>query len=121
MLLLLQFIGAAAYVFTIFPFPGLYATLVCVACSQLEKLRANLLNIRQKHDTPAEDSGAETDREEEGQVQTFQEVFCRMQEQLNDCVRLHNEILRYLHILYINKNYLCGINELYQYGRFFKT
>jgi hypothetical protein len=106
MSLLLQFIGATAYDFIIFPFPGLHATLVCVACSQLEKLRANLLDIRQKPDTPAEDSGAETDREEETQVQASQEVFCRMQEQLNDCIRLHNEILRYLHILNVNKNYL---------------
>ncbi|XP_033607078.1 odorant receptor 2a-like [Cryptotermes secundus] len=92
-----QFIGALVFLFTIFPFPGLYATLVCIACSQLEKLRANLLDIRQELDTPAQDSGAETDtEEEETQVQTSQEMFCRMQEQLSDCVRLHNEILRYM-------------------------
>ncbi|XP_033607070.1 putative odorant receptor 85e [Cryptotermes secundus] len=91
-----QFIGSCGFVFTVFSFPGLYATLVCIACSQLEKLRANLLDIRQEFGTPAQDSGAETDTEEEEQVQTSQEVFCRMQGQLSDCVRFHNEILRYM-------------------------
>jgi hypothetical protein len=67
---------------------------VCIACSQLEKLRANLLDIRQKLDTSAQDSGAETDREEGRQVQTSQEVFYRMQEQLNDCVRHHQLIIK---------------------------
>jgi septum formation topological specificity factor MinE len=67
--------------------------MVCIACSQLEKLRANLLDIRQKHVTSEQDSGAETDREEGGKVQTSQEVFCRMQGQLNDCVRLHQLII----------------------------
>jgi hypothetical protein len=91
---MLQFIGGTAFVFIIFPFPGLYATLVCIACSQLEKLRANLLDIRQELDTPAQDSGPETDREEEEtQVQTSQEVFCRMQEQLNECIRHHQLII----------------------------
>jgi hypothetical protein len=75
---------------------GLYATFVSIACSQLEKLRANLLDIRQEHDTSAQDSGAETDREEEEtQVHTSQEVFRRMQEQLKGCIRHHQEILRY--------------------------
>jgi hypothetical protein len=78
-------------------FISLYATLVCIACSQLEKLRANLLDIRQKLDTSAHDSGAETDREEETQVHVSQEVFRSMQEQLNDCIRHHQLILEYGH------------------------
>jgi hypothetical protein len=58
-------------------------------------MRANLLDIRQKLDTPAQDSGAETDTEEEGnQVQISKEVFCRMQEQLNDCIRHHQLIIK---------------------------
>jgi septum formation topological specificity factor MinE len=67
---------------------------VCIACSQLEKLRANLLDIRQKHVTSEQDSGAETDQEEGGQVQTSQEVFSRMQRQLKDCVRHHQLIIK---------------------------
>ncbi|PNF35139.1 hypothetical protein B7P43_G09263, partial [Cryptotermes secundus] len=74
--------------------PSTYATLVCIACSQLEKLRANLLNIRQVFDTPAQESRAETGRNEGRQVQTSQEVFCRMQEQLNDCIRHHQLIIQ---------------------------
>jgi hypothetical protein len=79
--------------------PSFYGSLVCVACSQLEKLRANLLDIRQKHDTSEQDSVAETDREEGGQAQTSQEVFCRMQEQLNDCIRHHQLIIEQVHFL----------------------
>jgi hypothetical protein len=89
-----QLLGSVVYTIILLGFNGLYATLVCVACCQLEKLRANLLDIRQKLDTPVQDSGAETDREEEGQVEASQEVFCRMQKQLNDCIRHHHEILR---------------------------
>jgi hypothetical protein len=54
---------------------------------------ANLLDIRQKLDTSAQDWGADTDREEGRQAQTSHEVFCRMQRQLNDCVRHHQLII----------------------------
>jgi hypothetical protein len=67
---------------------------VCIACSQLEKLRANLLNIRQKLDTSTQESGAETDGGKEGEIETSQEVFCRMQKQLNDCIRHHQLIIK---------------------------
>jgi hypothetical protein len=83
-------------------FTSLYATLVCIACSQLEKLRASLLDIRQRHVTWKQDSGADSDEEEEQgqekeQVHTPQEVFHHMQKQLNDCIRHHQKILEYDH------------------------
>jgi len=56
------------------------------------------LDIRQRHVTSEQDSGAESDLEEEqgdGQVYTSQEVLRHMQEKLNDCVRHHQDILRY--------------------------
>jgi hypothetical protein len=92
--LLLQSIACSAYVFIVFPFPGFYATLVCIACSQLEKLRASLLSIKQSHDVSRQDVSAETDLEEEGQIFTSQEVFRHMQKQLDDCIRFHQQILR---------------------------
>jgi hypothetical protein len=95
-------------------FNGLYATLVCIACSQLEKLRANLLDIRQKPDTSEQDSGAESDREEETQVHTSQEMFRRMQRQLNECVRHHQEILTYA-LLSFKEH--CSVFALLQYKR----
>jgi hypothetical protein len=53
-------------------FVGLYATLVSIACSQLEKLQAGLKNFRkeklQKHDTD--------------------------QEKLRENIRLHQSVLR---------------------------
>jgi hypothetical protein len=78
-----------------FGFISLYATLVCVAGSQLEKLRASLLNIRQIHGTSLQDCGGETvEREAAGQTNTHSEQFRHMQEQLNNCIRHHQEIKR---------------------------
>jgi len=78
-----------------FGFHSLYATLVCVACSQLEKLRSALLDIRQTHGTSLQDCGGETDeREAAGQKNIHSEQFCHMQEQLNNCIRHHQEIMR---------------------------
>jgi hypothetical protein len=74
--------------------PAFYGTVVCIACSQLEKLRTNLLEIRQKLDTSEQDSGAGIGREEEKtEAKTSQEVFRRMQRQLNDCIRHHQLII----------------------------
>jgi hypothetical protein len=74
--------------------PAFYGTLVCIACSQLEKVRANLLHIRQKLDASELDPSSETDREEkETQVQTSPEVFHHMQRQINDCIRLHQLVI----------------------------
>jgi len=68
---------------------------VCVACTQLEKLRAALLDIRQTHGTSLQDCGGETDeREAAGQKNTQSEQSRHMQEQLNNCIRHHQEIKR---------------------------
>jgi hypothetical protein len=68
---------------------------VCVAGSQLEKLNADLLNIRQTHGTTLQDYGGETDeREAVGVKKIHSEQFRHMQEQLNNCVRHHQHVLR---------------------------
>jgi hypothetical protein len=68
---------------------------VCVAGGQLEKICAALLDIRQTHGTSLQDYGGEIDeREAAGQKNTHSEQFCHMQEQLNNCVRHHQEIKR---------------------------
>jgi hypothetical protein len=78
-----------------FGFISLYATLVCVAGSQLEKLRAALLDIRQTHGTSLLDCGGETDEPKaKGQKNTHSEQIRNMQEQLNNCIRQHQEIKR---------------------------
>jgi hypothetical protein len=92
--------AAAFYMVMFFGMWGLYATFVSIACSQLEKLRANLLDIRQNPNRSEQDSGADTGREEEEkEVQPPQELFRCMQRQLNDCVRHHQQILRYVIII----------------------
>ncbi|XP_021941931.1 uncharacterized protein LOC110840920 isoform X2 [Zootermopsis nevadensis] len=97
-----QSIAATAYVFTVYPFPCFFATLVCITGSQLEKLRARLLNIKLKRDTAMQqESGAETDLEE---------VFRHMQKELNECVRQHQEILRYIRELEDSLNvFMTGV------------
>jgi hypothetical protein len=65
--------------------------LVSVACSQLEKLTAALLDIRQTHDTAERDCGTQ---EAQGQARASEELFRHMQKQLNDCIRHHQEIKR---------------------------
>jgi signal transduction histidine kinase len=66
---------------------------VCVAGSQLEKLRAALLDIEQSHGTLMKACGGETDeRVAEGQKNNASEQFRNMQEQLNNCIRHHQTI-----------------------------
>ncbi|PNF24039.1 hypothetical protein B7P43_G08627 [Cryptotermes secundus] len=76
-----------------FGFPLLYATLVMVACSQLQKLRTNLLDIKQELLPSGADSGSDGAEEP---VSRSKDGFCRMQTQLNECVRHHQAILQYV-------------------------
>ena len=74
---------------------NLYATLVCVAGSQLEKLRAALLDIRQTYGISLQYCGVETDeRDAAGQKNIHSEQFRHMQKQMNNCIRHHQEIKR---------------------------
>ena len=69
--------------------------LVCVACSQLEKLRVALLGIRQTR--VASDQKRENERDgPESELQTHyaEQLFQRMREQLDECIRHHQEIKR---------------------------
>jgi hypothetical protein len=78
-----------------FGFQSLYATLVCVACSQLEKLRSALLDIRQTHGISLLECGGETDeREAAAHKNIHSEQFLHIQKQLNNCIRHHQEIKR---------------------------
>lgn len=63
---------------------GVYVTLVYVACSQLEKLRANLSLIGEGRVTSVQDSRVNPSCEE-------------MQNQLNECIRHHQIIQLYVH------------------------
>jgi hypothetical protein len=77
-----------------FGFQNLYATLVCVAGGQLEKVRAALLDIRQPHGTSLQECGVEAgEKEAAGLRSTHSEQFRHMQEKLNSCIRHHQEII----------------------------
>jgi len=77
-----------------FGFLNLYATLLYVAGGQLEKLNAALLDIRQTHGTSLQDCRGEKDEQEAAGENIPSEQFRHMQEQLNNCVRHHQEIYR---------------------------
>ncbi|PNF24044.1 hypothetical protein B7P43_G08622 [Cryptotermes secundus] len=81
------------YMTNSFSFPLLYATVVMVACSQLQKLRTNLLDIKQELVPSGADSGSDGGEES---VSHSEDGFCRMQTQLNECVRHHQAILQYV-------------------------
>jgi phosphoenolpyruvate-protein kinase (PTS system EI component) len=74
--------------------PPFFCTVVCIACSQFEKLRVMLLAIGQDKETPERDLAADCNQTEgNGQIYICQEMFSLMQEQLKECVSLHRLIL----------------------------
>jgi len=74
--------------------PPFFGTVVCIACSQFEKLRARLLAIGERRGTPEQDSAADCDQTERNeQIYICQETFSLMQEQLKECASLHRLIL----------------------------
>jgi hypothetical protein len=76
-------------------FPSLYATLVCVACSQLEKLKLALLDIRQTHVVSEQDCGKDV-HQQEGEGDTCVELSSQVQKRLNNCICHHQEIKQYV-------------------------
>jgi hypothetical protein len=77
-------------------FQGLYATLLCVGCSQYEKLRASISLIGDRELNGMQ--GSEDGPGSEG-----------MMEQLNICIRHHQSIIMYVHTMKANSNlpYIC--------------
>jgi hypothetical protein len=64
---------------------SLVTTLIAVACSQFDKLKADILDIRQQHITPHFG-------QEDGQDRTITD--CDLQSSLNDCIRHHQDIIK---------------------------
>lgn len=89
--------AAAWYTVIFYGFCGLYATFTYIACIQLDKLRTGLLDILQRQDTLERDSGTETDHKDgKEQVHPSLEVVRDVYKQLNDYIRHHQQILRYV-------------------------
>ena len=59
-------------------------TLIAVACSQFDKLKAAILDIRQQHITPHRGQEDEQDHAI---------ANCDLQEKLNACIRHHQDII----------------------------
>jgi len=96
---LAQAIASLCGISIFFGFSNLYATLVCVACSQCEKLRAALLNIRQTDVITKREPGDEIGQQDsERQSHTVEQGFQHMRKQLNECIRHHQDIKRYEHM-----------------------
>ena len=91
---LLQGAASVPLICFFYGMPSFFGTAVCVACSQLEKLRARLLAVGQKKGTREQDSAADCGQtEENGQIYICREMFSLMQEQLKECVSHHRLIL----------------------------
>ena len=110
----LQGIAMIFPVCTYFGINNLYATLVCVACSQLEKLKLAVLDIRRTHvisEPHSRDGIQQSDVHDQPKLSDVS--FRHMQEQLNNCIRHHQQIKRCGHKKGLNQNpcycYDCGI------------
>jgi hypothetical protein len=68
----------------VFGFPSLYITLIAVACTQFDKLKAAILDIRQQHITPHH-------RREGEQVHRI--ANCDLQDKINACIRHHQQVI----------------------------
>jgi hypothetical protein len=68
----------------IFGYLSLVTTLIVVACTQLDKLKAAILGIRQEHIMPQHGQKDEQDHTT---------ANCDMQARLNACIRHHQEIM----------------------------
>jgi hypothetical protein len=64
---------------------SLVTTLIAVACSQFEKLKAAILDIRQEHITPRQGQEDEQDNAI---------ANCDFQTKLNTCIRHHQNIIQ---------------------------
>jgi hypothetical protein len=74
--------------------PPFFGTVVCIACSQFQKLRSRLLAIGKKKGTPEQDSAADCDRPKKKEESDIcQEMFNVMEEHLNECVSHHRLII----------------------------
>jgi len=80
----LQCLTSLQVVCLVFGFPCLNTILIAVACAQLQKLKAAILDIRQQHNTPH--------HVQEGN-QDHKIGKCNLQEKLNACIRHHQEIM----------------------------
>jgi len=65
-------------------YAALVTTLIAVACSQFDKLKTAILDIRQQHITPQH-------RQEDEQVHTI--ANCDLQAKLNACIRHHQNVI----------------------------
>jgi len=80
----LQCFTSLASVSVICVYPCLVTTLIAVACSQFDKLKAAVLDIRQQHITPHRG-------EEDEQDHTI--ANSSLQAKLNACIRQHQDII----------------------------
>ena len=96
MLRLSQVIASFSNACKYFGFMSRYTRLECVACNQLEELRAALLEIEQIDVISVKKFGEEVEQlRSEVHVHNSEQIFIRMQKQLNYCIRHHQQIRRH--------------------------
>jgi len=88
-----QFLMTAVCFPLFFGTTSLYVYVISIACSQLEKLKVAIMNINRDKDTDAEED--HENRRSQGVHHKSHDVFRHAQEQINDCIRHHQQILEY--------------------------
>ncbi|KAJ4437198.1 hypothetical protein ANN_17333 [Periplaneta americana] len=88
LIIMFQFLTTARFVVIFFGSPYIYTILICVACSQLQKVRFLLLEIKWKCLETLEKS---VDGKHINEDQAHQ-----IQDKLNGIVRLHQQVIRYV-------------------------
>jgi len=88
--MLLKFIHLQCFtsllaVAVVYSYMSLVTTLIAVACSQFDKLKAAILDIRQQHITPQH-------RQQDAKVDIIEN--CDLQAKLNACIRLHQNNIK---------------------------
>jgi len=75
-------------------FPSLVTTLISVACSQLEKVKAAILDTRQQHMTSHQGLKDEYD---------YAITNYDLQAKINECIRHHQDIMAYVYVKLFNE------------------
>ncbi|KAJ4437200.1 hypothetical protein ANN_17335, partial [Periplaneta americana] len=100
-ILMTQFLATVRLAVIFYGSPYIYTTMICIACSQLQKVRYSLLQlINSKHAEPLGNLVDDKDINEDDARQ--------IQVKLNCIVRLHQQVIRYVGTLENMTNMLLG-------------
>ncbi|KAJ4437180.1 hypothetical protein ANN_17315 [Periplaneta americana] len=106
--ILSQFLAMVRFFALFYACPHLYVTTVCIACTQLKKLKMYMSEIKQQI----------TSKTKSSENFNNQDYKCRMERQLKDFILHHQQIIKYIHTLdeltgmWLGGVFLCALLSL---------